>query len=286
MARPLRIQCGNTVYHVTARGNAKQEVFLDDDDRRSFLLNLSRTAVRLKWEILAYCLMNNHFHLCVETSTPSLARGMRDINGTYAQTFNRKHARVGHLFQGRYTASIVDKSSYFLEVARYIVLNPVRARLCSEPSEWPWSSYCATAGLTETQSGFDARRLLDVFSSRPEIARAAYVQFVAAGIGIPLSMSCSPNATVFGDPDFSSAVATIPHSSCSEHARLHRRWRSLAEIRKDAASRDDAIIQAFTSGTFSLKEIAAHFGLHYSTVSKICKRWLTGTVNSRPDPII
>lgn len=113
-----------------ARGNARAAIYLDDEDRRAFCLGLSRVCERFDWRLWSYCLMDNHYHLLIETLRPTLSRGMREVNGVYTQAFNRRHARVGHVLQGRYKAVLVDKDSYLLELSRYIVLNPVRAHLC------------------------------------------------------------------------------------------------------------------------------------------------------------
>ena len=148
MARPLRIEFSGAIYHVTSRGNARCAIYEDDEDRRAFLSALDRVMVRFHWICHAYCLMDNHYHLLIETPEGNLSQGMRQLNGVYTQGFNRRHNRVGHLFQGRFKAIVVDRDSYLLELCRYIVLNPVRAGEVSRPEEYRWSSYRATAGLS------------------------------------------------------------------------------------------------------------------------------------------
>ena len=149
MARPLRIEFSGALYHVTARGNAQQDIYLTDDDRQEFLSLLQRACDRYHWLCHAYCLMTNHYHLLIETQTPTLSKGMKYLNGTYTQAFNRRHKRVGHVFQGRYKGILVEKDSYLLELSRYIVLNPVRAHMVRSAKDWPWSSYRATAGFAK-----------------------------------------------------------------------------------------------------------------------------------------
>jgi putative transposase len=129
MARPLRIEFSGALYHVTARGNAQQDIYLTDDDKLEFLSLLQRACERYHWLCHAYCLMTNHYHLLIETHTPTLSKGMKYLNGTYTQAFNRRHKRVGHVFQGRFKGILVEKDSYLLELSRYIVLNPVRAHM-------------------------------------------------------------------------------------------------------------------------------------------------------------
>src|SRR5581483_6583427 len=144
MARPLRIEYPGALYHITTRGNARRAVFKDASDRALFLDTLQRVSERYHWLCHAYCLMDNHYHLVLETLDGNLAQRMRQLNGIYTQAYNRRHRRVGHLFQGRYKAILVDKESYLLEVCRYVVLNPVRAKAVDHPGRWKWSSYGGT----------------------------------------------------------------------------------------------------------------------------------------------
>ena len=150
MARPLRLEFPGAIYHLTGRGNARQKIFFRDADRQLFLDVLARVVGRYGWICHAYCLMANHYHLLVETPKPNLSLGMRQLNGIYTQAFNRSHRRVGHLFQGRFKAILVEKESYLLELCRYIVLNPVRVKGNAQTGTWKWSSYRATAGLVST----------------------------------------------------------------------------------------------------------------------------------------
>jgi len=152
MARPLHIQFEGAVYHVTSRGNARQDIFIDDEDRGVFLSTLGEVVDRFRWICHAYCLMSNHYHLLIETPSPNLSRGMQLLNGVYTQRFNRRHERFGHVLQGRYKAILVEKESHLLELARYVVLNPVRAKMVRSVRDWPWSSYRATAGQTDIPS--------------------------------------------------------------------------------------------------------------------------------------
>ena len=140
MARPLRIEYPGALYHVTSRGDRQEAIFDDDQDRTALLNVLSEVVSRFRWRCHAYCLMGNHYHLMIETPEANLTKGMRHLNGVFTQWSNRRHKRSGHLFQGRYKAILVDRDSYFLELARYIVLNPVRAAMVKHPRLWAWSS--------------------------------------------------------------------------------------------------------------------------------------------------
>ena len=181
MSRPLRLDHAGALWHVTSRGNERREVFRDDDDRREFLRLLGRSVELFGWRLHAWVLMGNHYHLLVGTPEATLSRGMRQLNGDYAGHFNRRHGRDGHVFQGRFKAILVQRESHLLEVARYVVRNPVRAGMVKSAEEWPWSSYRATAGLEPAPAWLDASFLLETFGARRAAAAARYREFVADG---------------------------------------------------------------------------------------------------------
>jgi REP element-mobilizing transposase RayT len=141
MPRVPREEESGAIHHVFARGNRRQRVFLDDRDRRRYVALLHKVVERCRWISLAYCLMDNHVHLLVETPDPNLGDGMRRLHGAYAQEFNRRHGHVGHLFQGRYGAERVTTDAQLVTTLRYIALNPVEAGLCEHAWDWRWSSY-------------------------------------------------------------------------------------------------------------------------------------------------
>ena len=149
MGAKQRLEIAGGLYHVTARGNAQEAVFRDEIDYVTFLRTLAPLVQQFGWLCHSYCLLPNHYHLFIETPEPNLARGMRLVNGTYAQRFNGRHRRVGHVFQGPYGAELLARDGHLLEVCRYIPLNPVRANLCDDPADWPWSSYRALTGSQE-----------------------------------------------------------------------------------------------------------------------------------------
>ena len=141
MPRKPREEVEGGVYHVYARGNGKQRIFLDDRDRATYLSLLRLEIERRNWQCLAYCLMDNHIHLLIETPEANLGRGMQRLHSAYAQLFNERHERVGHLFQGRYGAVRIESDEQIWTTLAYIEANPVRSGLCSRPADWPWSSY-------------------------------------------------------------------------------------------------------------------------------------------------
>ncbi len=152
MSRPLRLIYAGALYHITARGNRREAIFIDDQDRALFNSLLEEVVARFGWRIHAWCQMTNHYHLLVETPQANLPQGMRQLNGNYANAFNRSHHREGHVFQGRYKAILVQRNTHLLELSRHVVLNPVRAGMVSTAGEWQWSSYRQTAALEESGS--------------------------------------------------------------------------------------------------------------------------------------
>jgi putative transposase len=193
MARPLRLEFPGALYHITARGDRKEPIFLDDSDRLLFIDFLAKEVRQQRWILYAFCLMDNHYHLLLETPEPNLVGGIRRLNGAYTQAFNRRHDLVGHLLQGRYKSILVDKQSYLLELCRYVVLNPVRAGSVARAEDWPWSSYLPTVGKMTCPDWLSANRVLGLFNETPGRARSAYAKFVKRGLG-----ASSPWAQVSG----------------------------------------------------------------------------------------
>ena len=181
MARPLRLEFPGALYHVTSRGHERGLIFRDVPDRRRFLDLLSSVVAEQAWFLHSYCLMGNHYHLLVETTRPNLSRGMHSLNARYSQYFNRRHERSGHLLEGRFKAILVQKEAHLLEIHRYIVLNPVRAKLARRVEDWPWSNYRATSGFVPAPPWLEVGATLSLFSSLGSGATGGYVRFVAEG---------------------------------------------------------------------------------------------------------
>ena len=166
MARKPRIEFPGAFYHVIVRGNNRQKIFADDEDYKYFLGRLNHYKERFKFVLFAYVLMPNHIHLLLETGEVPLSRIMQSLQFTYTQKFNRRHKKVGHLFQGRYKAILCQKESYLLELIRYIVLNPVRARLVKRPVDWRWNSYFDLLRLKEGHV-VSFEEVLALFGTKP-----------------------------------------------------------------------------------------------------------------------
>ena len=209
MSRPLRLEFAGAFYHITARGNAQQPIFLDDTDRLQFVRLLGREIQQQQWHCYIYCLMSNHYHLVLETPEPNLSRGLRRLHGTYTQWFNRRHRRVGHLLQGRFKSLLVEKEGYLLELCRYVVLNPVRAGMVTEVDDWVWSSYRATAGLQEPPDWLDVPMVLSLFNASVATARTAYRRFVEEGVSQPSPWAQVTGQIYLGSPDFRERIESL-----------------------------------------------------------------------------
>ncbi len=269
MARPLRIEYPGATYHVTARGNERAMIYRDDEDRTRFLAEISRASDRLAWNVLAYCLMGNHYHLVIETPNGNLARGMRDINSIYAQGFNRRHDRVGHLFQGRYRGILVQTDLYFSTLIRYVVRNPVRAGLCATPEEWRWSSHPATLGITQPPDFLRVGQVLAEFGANHEAARDQYRAFVGDS-GDDSAWDPLAGRVIHGTPEFErETIALASDRVCAEIPDRQRTSTrpSLTDLLRPGAS-GEGILEAHRVHGYRLSEIARLLGMHPSTVTR------------------
>lgn len=272
MARPLRLEFSHAVYHVTSRGNARQKIVRTDIDRQAFLSALAHVVDRFGWRCHAYCLMDNHYHLLIETPLPNLSLGMRQLNGPYTQSFNRRHRRAGHLFQGRFKAILVEKDTHLLELCRYVVLNPVRAKLVKRPERWAWSSYRATAGLTAVPDFLTVAWILEQFGSRLGVAQQRYQAFVMDGIGGEGHWDQVRGQLYLGSDTF--VARHQPGRVMNEISRwqTHAHRPTLATIFAKNGRQDDKIAIAYRQHGYRLREIAEYLGIHYATVSRHLRR--------------
>jgi putative transposase len=276
MARPLRIEFPGGLYHVTSRGDRREAIFLSDADRQYWLDLLGQVCSRHNWLCHAYCLMGNHFHIVVETIDGNLSAGMRQLNGVYTQWHNRTHNRVGHVFQGRFKAIIVQREAYLLELARYVVLNPVRAGICDVPEDWPWSSYHAMLGRVVPPPWLQVQWLMSQFGANPQAAVAAYVDHVRAGVDLPSVWGQLQSQLYLGDAGFAEVLGEKIGSRLSADAEIPRLQRraSAPPLARFAAmpQRNPAIAQAYATGCYSMKEIAGALDIHYATVSRVLSK--------------
>jgi putative transposase len=276
MARPLRIEYPGALYHVTSRGDRQEAIFDDDQDRTAFLNVLSEVVSRFRWRCYAYCLMGNHYHLMIETPEGNLTKGMRHLNGVFTQWSNRRHKRSGHLFQGRYKAILVDRDSYFLELARYIVLNPVRAAMVKHPRLWAWSSYGTTRGTSPAPAWLTTDDLLSEFGKRRAGARRKYQQFIEEGMSAESIWKDLKGQIYLGDDDFVERMRDKVGER-DEDVNIPRVQQlgpapKLSAIRRQHKNRDDAIRAAYETGAYSYQQIAKEFRVHFTTVGRIVRQ--------------
>jgi REP element-mobilizing transposase RayT len=263
IARAPRIEVEHGIFHVVARGNERGAIYRDRADRERFLEILASTSRRYGWRALTYCLMSNQYHLLVGTPNANLARGMRELNGVYAQAFNRRHGRDGHLFQGRYRAILVQADEHLASAVRYIVRNPLRAGMCTSVTEWPWSSHEATIG--SRAPGFLATDVLlgYLHESRSQ-ARLLYRALVEGDDDLPRP----PHALLAGDEAFVAFhLERLEPSPEYTRAHLAPPRPPLREL-VSSSSHAAAIARAHREHGYSMREIATHLECGLTTIHR------------------
>lgn len=254
MARPLRIECEDALYHVTSRGNARQRVFRDDLDYERRMDWLRRTVEVYGWRVHAFAMMPNHDHLFIETPRPNLAAGMQYLNGSYTSYFNRRHRLVGHLFQGRYKAILIENEGHYWEISRYIHLNPVRARLAERPEDWAWSSYGGYHRPSRRLPWVTYARVLKEFGRNVGEAVRRYRRFVAAGLSEPLDSPLDQvvHGALLGGDQFVARMQSLLESRPADRAvpqlRRLRPQPTLARIRTAVAEHFGADVSTWRHG--------------------------------------
>lgn len=280
----MRIEFPGAIYHVTARGDRREPIFEDDEDRLALLEVVAQAMSRFDAEMVAYCLMGNHYHFVLGTRQANLSRLMRHINGVYTQRCNRRLGKTGHLFQGRFKAILVDRETYLLELCRYVELNPVRAGLVATASDWEWSSYLHHVEQKPRLPWLDTASLQAYFLGRPadtiaDRKRAAkqYEKFVSAGADAQFWGTHLRQQIFLGDEEFVERMQSLaPPEKLSDRevSSTHRREvSSLRDWLSDNRSREEGAFNAYTQGGFKLREIADELGVAVSTVSLMVKRF-------------
>ncbi|MDQ2990630.1 MAG: transposase [Pseudomonadota bacterium] len=276
MTRPLRIEFPGALYHVTARGDQLGAIYRDVSDRYIWLEVLGFVCARFHLVVHAYCQMTNHYHLMVETAEGNLSQGMRQLNGIYSQRVNRRHKLVGHVFQGRYKAILVQKEAHLLELSRYIVLNPLRAGMVASHADWHWSSHHFMLDPAGKPAWLEREWLLSQFGPSPEHAVEGYRQFVAAGAGAESPLRQTQFQLVLGDENFASRHRRRKErTELAEVGKTQRRItaRTLPEYEAAYPDRDEAMARAYHSTVFTMASIGAHFSVTYKTVSRAVQRF-------------
>jgi putative transposase len=280
MSRPLRIEFPGAVYHVTSRGDRRESIFADDVDRVALLAVIEQALERFDAQMLAYCLMGNHYHFVLHTRNANLSLLMRHINGVYSQRFNRRHGLVGHLLQGRFKAILVDRDAYLLAVCRYVELNPVRAAMVDAPADWPWSSYRSHVGLASGPAWLDTpglhAYLLGHDARTPADARRAgrlYAQWVASGRDARLWDDALNRQVFLGDDAFVERMQMLmtPASKTARYIPMHQRGapKALSDWLRECGSREEALWMAHTRSGLRMTALAAELGLSVTRVSQL-----------------
>jgi REP element-mobilizing transposase RayT len=274
MPRPLRTDYPDAVYHVTSRGNAKAAIFESAQDRKLFFSTLQATVCEFDWICHAFVLMNNHHHLLIETPTGNLAEGMQQLNGRFAQRYNKERGRIGHVFQGRFKPIVVEKDSYFLAVARYVVLNPVRAGLVANPGFWKWSSYQATAG-DEHCPFLSTAETLAYFANGKDDGKEQYRKFVMSGLDSSIWKDLRGGFLLSTD-----RYARMVAERLKSDGAPPELWRSLeVTIRKPLSDLlgnilsidEEAILSAYHDHGYKQSEIAQFLGTNQTKISRLIR---------------
>jgi len=280
MARPLRLEHPGAIWHVTARGNRREAIVLDDDDRRRFLGRLADTVTLHRWRLHAWVLMTNHYHLLLETPEPNLSRGMQRLNAPYSQAFNTRHGRVGHVFQGRYRAVMVESPAWLAAVCRDVLRQPVERGFAVEAAAWRWSSLRALAGRLPPGRPAPDWLAVDALLALHGGDPARYGDDVAAADRAAV-WDHLRHQVFLGSEAFVAAMRERARTEAAGRGNLAEipkaQWQAppppLETFAAEAASRDEAMARAYLSGAYSQASIARHFAVHYSTVSRAVRRF-------------
>ena len=283
MSRPLRIEFPDALYHLTSRGDQREAIFIDDVDRQAFLAVLAQCCERMDAAVYAYCLMGNHYHLVMTTRRANLSALMRQLNGVYTQLFNRRHGKVGHVFQGRFKAILVDREAYFLALCRYVEQNPVRAGLVGAPQLWPWSSYQAHMGLVPAPPWLDVAAVQSAIlgapaetAARRRLAARRYAELVDDASQESIWQTGLQRQVFLGDDAFVDRSLKRASSASLRAGAVPRAQRSrpmpLGHWLKVCATREEAFYRAHVDSGMTMTAIGAEVGLTLGRVSQLIQR--------------
>ena len=274
MARPLRIEFPGAVYHVSSRRAGGLPAFADDDDRQALVDLVAQAMHRFDAQVLAYCLLPDHYDMVLYTRQANLSRLMRHINGVYTQYHNRRHGGSGALFQGRFKAVLVDRDALLLDACRHVEWSPARLGLVDKaagPGVWPWSSYRAHIGLVPAPDWLDVDGLHSYVLGRPTVSaadhrRAAerYAKLVTSHPDLDLWTHLR-HQIFLGDEAFAERMM----AQAGRAPRRTARPRAFGEWLRDSGSREQALYRAHTEGGLSMTTLADTLGLSVSRVSRL-----------------
>jgi len=297
MARQLRIEYPGAVYHVTSRGNQRNPIFFCDRDKSAFLDYCQDVHNKFGAIIHAYCLMDNHYHLLLETPCGNLSQVMHFINTSYTVFINTKYSRVGHLLQGRFKAIIIEADSYAQELSRYIHLNPVRAKIVLYPAEYPWSSYREYVGQRASVPWLSTALVLSYFGYELSAARTRYEAYVidAMGQAIQNPLRKAASSLILGSEEFIARLKKTFLSDIAEQreipairglkdkielATIQRAVEQTLKL-KNKLTRNVAIYLCCKRTDYTLKDMAEYFQVGKSAIGKICKQMKENLVQNK-----
>jgi REP-associated tyrosine transposase len=264
------------------RGNNKMPIYLDDLDRLTFIRMLKRALDEYEVELWSACQMGNHYHLVLCTRLPNISAAMRQLNGVYAQWWNRRHERVGHVFQGRFKAQIIEDGTYLVRVCRYVLMNPVRGRLCQAPGDWPWSTYAALAGLPSKPWHVDLESLLRrVGDGDFDELRKALVIHVS-GEDAEMGEWIRGDRRVIGSDTFAQRFRVRAASASKEIPLRERRigapslMQLLTSSLERGAGLHEGIVLAHRDYSYSVEDIARCSGISSSTIARLLRKNVPG----------
>ena len=282
MARPARCEYRGGVYYIKTSNKDSETIFREIADRSKFLEILSETAFRFKWLCHSYCLLNDHYHLILETPYGNLSRGMRQVNGLYTQIFNRKYKRQGPLFGERFKSIIIEKARYLLPLHRHMMLNPVRANLVRDPEAWPWSSYLPTILRDYRPAFLFTQWILSRFSGRDkDLAIEKYRHYIFNGGEDKFSWRDLRDRVFLGSDSFVERVKKMILVQKTDKRDMSFSMAGkdrlplkdiMGEKRLTRRDRDVRIYYAYTQQRYTLNEIAGYLGIHFATVSRAVRR--------------
>ena len=298
MGRPLRIEYVGALYHITSRGNERKKIFLDDGDRKRFLGMLEDYHDRYGILIHSYVLMDNHYHLVLETPKGNLLKVMHGLNGGYTGYFNRKYGRAGHLFQGRYKGIIIDKDTYLIPLSRYVHLNPVRARVVERPEQYRWSSYPGYIGKGKENGWVEYSWILSQFGRGKLRAKRKYRGYTEEALSkrVESPLKSLHSQVILGGEEFIKGIKGMLTGKALSHEIIERKrlmeYPLLDEVVKKVAETfkiDEGTIRGKGGRGNMARKVAIYLaqrytglsnkaigdllgGIHYSAVSKASER--------------
>ncbi|MDF2613481.1 MAG: transposase IS200-family protein [Clostridia bacterium] len=274
MPRRAREKCEHSIYHIMVRGNNKQDIFLDEQDKIQYLRRLKRYKERYKVEIYAYCLMTNHIHLLIYDNGQDISKVIQGLNLSYVIYFNKKYGRCGHLFQDRFNSIMVKRDSYFIEVSKYIHLNPVKANMVGASADYKWSSSSVYLGCQDPYNIVDNKRILAYFSSDYKESISLYTAYLLdqeveeeAATTIELGFVGIRKRDSVREIDRDQIIQTL-----TEHFNVHRLNIIKRNNRIYGNQRDISIYVMALSGKMAYKELAKIFHVKPPAIGESIKR--------------